>query len=227
MVSSIERVASGRSASRQMLRSAMWLVARASAVVWLAACSAAPAHSAPGNPVTGHDAGSGGPTTNPSGEGTTCDTPGMTRSCCLNGTQTCRGAGEFQVWGACLDSSGGHADCSQPVDCNDGEFHPTCDGGAPPPSMPGARMSSAGAAMGELLPRRCRVHAGRVRPGLRRGPAASLHGSDGQHGARDPRRVPPRLRRVRGGERTDQDLGNRRASRPSSHPTSRSIPRPG
>ncbi len=118
------------------------LVAQVGGVLWLAACSAAAAPgSGPPNPGrgSGSDAGTGvvrdaaTGVVNPSGQGAPCTTVGMTRGCCRNGTQQCMGDGEFAMWGPCLDSSGGAADCSSPGGCAAGEFGPMCDAGTPPP----------------------------------------------------------------------------------------------
>lgn len=85
-------------------------------------------------------AGSGATTAvgDPGGDydvGHVCPTPGETRDCCQDGTQTCSSVSEFATWGPCL-VGGQPVDCrvdSPPYECGTGEFAKYCDGGMPPP----------------------------------------------------------------------------------------------
>jgi hypothetical protein len=87
------------------------------------------AHLDGGALLPGASRGGGG--SSATGEGTGCATPGMTRSCCDKGTQTCNGVVEFAIWGPCTAPKGVTLQCGfdQPHGCGIGEFALNCDAG--------------------------------------------------------------------------------------------------
>jgi hypothetical protein len=125
------------------------------AVTSLLACGGSASWSDPSNggPAGGTNNGTGGllggeggantggsPTLTATGQ--TCTGLGTVRYCCVHGTQTCENAGEFFVWGTCVDPSGTTLTCGSVGGCSASEApNPLCDGGAsdgpaPPPPTP-------------------------------------------------------------------------------------------
>ena len=87
----------------------------------------------------GSAAGGAGMAANGAGASESCSSPGMTRTCCTKGTQTCIGQVEFATWSSCVDRNGTPLVCNPggPIDagahCGQGEFAKYCDGGVPRP----------------------------------------------------------------------------------------------
>ncbi|MDP9002502.1 MAG: hypothetical protein M3O46_20620 [Myxococcota bacterium] len=91
--------------------------------------------------------GGGGPDAGGMQTGQQCLGINSSRTCCINGTQTCvNSGGEFAIWGPCIDPSGAAASCTPPtpvVDAGCGNLNEgpssSCDAGfdaGPPPKPP-------------------------------------------------------------------------------------------